>query len=158
MKQHLALLLLLITTCVACKKDSNQSGNTDSALTGIWVKPSINAATASDKESIEFSSDGDVTINRYYSNTPTQQIVKYSYRYTGKYRVTGSGMLQLYDMQLFANNSTDPYVAIDKLTSKGSSANQQYLYKLDNFNTTLTWTVVCPPNASCIGAQQYTKQ
>lgn len=158
MKQHLSLLVLIVVFCFACKKDNTSAENIDTALTGIWTKTAANAGTATGKESVEFSANGDIIINRYYVNLSTQQTLGYAYRYTGKYRVTGDGVVQLYNMKIFGNSTSDPYVAADKLTDKGSSADQQYTYQLSNLKTTLNWTVVCPPNASCIGTQQYAKQ
>ena len=158
MKKHLSLLVLIVVFCFACKKDNTSAENIDSALTGTWTKAAANAGTGTGKESVEFSSNGDIIINRYYINPSTQQTLGYAYRYTGKYRVTGDGVVQLYNMKIFGNSTSEPYVAEDKLTDKGNSADQQYTYQLSNLKTTLNWTVVCPPNASCIGTQQYTKQ
>lgn len=158
MKQQLLILSLLITFCLACKKDNTRAGKTDTALTGTWIKPSINSAIAGSIESIEFSSNGDISINRYYVNPSTQQVLGYAYRYTGKYRITGNGLAELYNMKVSTNNTSDPYVAAEKLTNKGNSADQQYSYQLTNSKNTLSWTVICPPNADCIGTQQYTKQ
>lgn len=158
MKQHLSLLVLIVVFCFACNKDNTSAENIDTALTGIWTKAAANAGTSIGKESVEFSSNGDIIINRYYVNPSTQQILGYAYRYTGKYQVSGTGVVQLSNMKIFANNTSDPYVAAEKLTNKGSSADQQFTYQLTDSKTVLSWTVVCPPNADCIGTQQYTKQ
>jgi hypothetical protein len=158
MKQCLLLLLLLFTCCLACKKDRTRIGNIDSNLTGTWTKPAPNTSVATGRESIEFFPDGYISISRYYINPSSQQIMGYNYKYAGKYRVTGNGLIQLYNMNVLSNTSTDPFVAIDKLTAKGNSADQQYTYQLTSLNTKLSWTIVCPPNADCIGTQQYTKQ
>jgi hypothetical protein len=158
MKQHLSLLVLIVVFCFACKKDNTNAENIDTALTGIWTKAAANAGTATGKESVEFSANGDIIINRYYVNPSTQQTLGYAYRYTGKYQVSGNGVVQLYNMKVLANDTADPYVAAEKLTNKGNSADQQYTYQLSSLKTVLNWTVVCPPNASCIGTQQFTKQ
>jgi len=158
MKLHLSLLLFLFTFCLACKKDSTRAGSIDNALTGIWSIPALNTSVATGKESIEFFPNGDISLSRYYVNPSTQQILGYSYKYIGKYRVTGNGVVQLYDMKVLSNTSSDPFVAIDRLTTNSISLEQQYTYQLTNLNTTLSWTIVCPPNADCIGTQQYTKQ
>ena len=158
MKLRLSLLLLLFTFCLACKKDRTRIGNIDSNLTGTWTKPAPNTSVATGRESIEFFSNGDISISRYYVNPSTQQILGYNSKYVGNYRVTGNGLIQLYNMNVLSNTSADPFVAIDKLSPKGNSADQRYTYQITNLNTTLSWTIVCPANADCIGTQQYTKQ
>lgn len=158
MKQHLSFLLLLITFCFACKKERNNAANTDTALNGIWTKSNVNSVIAGDTESVEFSANGDISIDRYYINPSTQRVFGYAYRYIGKYRTTGNGMMELYDMKRFGKDDNTPYVSKDKLTLMGSTPDQQYTYQLTNSKTVLTWAVVCAPNADCIGAQQYTKQ
>jgi hypothetical protein len=158
MKLNLSLLLLLLTFCAGCKKGAASEGNVDTALNGTWVKEALNSSVAGSKESIEISANGDISINGYYVNPSTQQILGYAYRYTGKYRVTGNGLIELYNLSASVNKTSDPYVAIDKLTSTSTLTQQQYTYQLNNVKTTLNWTVVCPPYADCIGTQQYTKQ
>ncbi|WP_345947935.1 MULTISPECIES: hypothetical protein [unclassified Mucilaginibacter] len=155
-KYTLHVLVLISILCFACKKDSNNSAN---ELVGQWLLPatSNNFAPHTSSE-LKFDNNGILTMSSKRFDATTGQILGFTSKFVANYRIKNGELVEIYNVKRYSPADNTPYADEKNLILHTDSPDQSFTYKLNEKRTTLTWTVVCPINACCIGAQIYIKK
>jgi hypothetical protein len=145
----------------SCKKDKKDTG-----IIGIWVNEAVySAPNLVARQTYQFNDDSTVVFTRTLINSDTKAVLGYNYKSTAKFSFDGTTLKQYGISVLGVDQSKikpgDPYYTplqdlIPYLTISSVSSNE-VAFNADKTKFNFVYPP-CPPNASCIGLQLYTKQ